>query len=272
MGGEMRIRQAAVSGYFYPGRKEALVTMLDSLIEPHEEKIQARAVIVPHAGYQYSGRVAGAVYGKCVLPDTFIILCPNHTGLGRPLSLDVSDAWETPLGLARIDKELSQALLDACPYLEPDGLAHMREHALEVQIPFLQYLKEDFTFVPICVGTSRWSILTSLSEAIASVVSESNRDALLISSTDMTHYEPADIAEKQDKYAIERILELDARGLYDVVHDQSISMCGYLPTTVVVKASVALGASSCELILYTHSGVVTGDHSSVVAYAGFIIQ
>ena len=245
--------------------------MVEGFLDPDAPRYDARALICPHAGYIYSGRVAGAVYSRARLPRRYIIMCPNHTGMGAPLSINLDGAWETPLGTVPVDTELARALAEHCPELEDDIYAHLREHALEVQLPFLQVMVEDFRFVPICIGTSRWSTLQSLADAIVTVLPGLDEPVLLIASTDMTHYEPASVAAQKDRYAMEKIEALDGRGLYDVVHERNLSMCGYLPTTVTLLAARALGAQRAERVMYTHSGEVTGDHESVVAYAGYVI-
>ena len=268
----MRVRQPAVAGYFYPADPNELRSMLESLIVQDPDPSDAIALIVPHAGYIYSGRAAGKVYGAVRLNRRFIILGPNHTGMGAPLSVYALGSWRTPLGDAPIDEDIASRLLEQCPELEDDTQAHLREHSIEVQIPFLQYLAESFTFVPICVGTSNWSALTSLMHAIAVVLRKTDEPVQLIASTDMSHYIPAREAEKKDALAFEPIRQLNAKELYDTVHRHRLTMCGYLPTSVVIGAAKELGATSAELLVYTHSGERTGDHESVVAYAGFRVD
>src|SRR5690242_21237410 len=150
------VREPAVAGYFYPRSPEALSREISGYTAQAGEKLSALACVVPHAGYMYSGHVAGAVYGRLQLPPRFVILCPNHTGYGRPLAVMTEGAWQTPLGLAPIDRELGHALRLACPLLEEDEVAHRGEHAIEVQLPFLQAALPEFTFVPIAIGTARY--------------------------------------------------------------------------------------------------------------------
>ncbi len=246
--------------------------MLESLIVRAPDPRDAVALIVPHAGYIYSGRAAGKVYGAVHLTHRYIILGPNHTGLGAPLSVYARGSWRTPLGDALIDEALASHLLQQCPELEDDTQAHIREHSIEVQIPFLQFLTESFTFVPICIGTSNWSALTSLMRAIVEVVRKTGEPVQLIASTDMSHYIPAREAEKKDALAFEPIRQLKAKELYETVHRHRLTMCGYLPTSVVIGAAKELGATSAELLVYTNSGERTGDYESVVAYAGFRVN
>jgi AmmeMemoRadiSam system protein B len=265
------VREPAVAGYFYPRSPEALSQEITRYTTPTGEKISALACVVPHAGYMYSGHVAGAVYGRLQLPRRFVILCPNHTGYGRPLAVMTEGVWQTPLGQAHIDHELAQALCLACPLLEEDDMAHRGEHAIEVQLPFLQAALSEFTFVPIAVGTAKYEPLQALGDAMASVLQGQADKAMLISSSDMNHYEPDDVTRVKDRKAIDKILALDPRGLYDVVMEESISMCGFAPTVAALTAARLLGATSAEVIKYATSADVSGDRSAVVGYAGVVI-
>jgi MEMO1 family protein len=263
-------RQPAVAGYFYPGEKHRLEKELSELLPSKTAKVRATAIVVPHAGYMYSGVVAGEVYSSLELPDTYIILCPNHTGHGSDFDLWSEGEWWTPLGSARVDAELCDQLLKNFPRAEKDGRAHIREHSLEVQIPFLQYLKGEISFVPLCIRQWNFEYLRELGDAISKIVADSGRDVLIIASSDMTHYESQQSAKKKDSLAIEQMEKLNPRGLYDTVHQNDISMCGYLPATATMIAAKNLGAASGRLVKYATSGDVTQDFSSVVGYAGLI--
>ena len=263
-------RQAAVAGYFYPGEKDRLEKELTKLLPAGKEKTPAIAVVAPHAGYMYSGGVAGEVYASLDLPETFIILCPNHTGSGSDFDLWNEGNWLTPLGPAHVDQELCKQLELNFPAATVDGRAHIQEHSLEVQLPFLQYLKGEISIVPLCIRGWNYEHLEQLGHAISKIVEGSDRRILIIASSDMTHYESAESAERKDFLAIQQMEQLNPRGLYDTVHQQKISMCGYLPTTVAMIAAKELGATSGRLVRYANSGDVTGDHSSVVGYAGLI--
>jgi AmmeMemoRadiSam system protein B len=265
------LRQPAVAGYFYPAEKTKLLQELSELI-PARQKSAAKAIAVPHAGYIYSGHVAGEVYASVDLPDSFIILCPNHTGSGRDFDLWPEGEWLTPLGKVRVDGQLTAALLQQFPAAEKDGLAHLREHSLEVQLPFLQYSRGDFSFVALCIRQFQYPLLEELGHAIANVVRAANRSVLIVASTDMTHYESQESANRKDRLAIEQMERLDARGLYDTVHRNDISMCGYLPTTAAMIAARDLGATSGVLKKYATSGDITGDYRQVVGYAGMIFS
>jgi MEMO1 family protein len=261
-------RRPAVAGYFYPDSPQALITMIKSFLPANIQKRKAKGILVPHAGYIYSGSTAGMVYGSIELPDTLIILCPNHTGRGESIAIIDEGAWITPLGEVSINTNLAHMILHNDPNTAIDVKAHKEEHSLEVQLPFIQYIKQTFNFVPVCIRAHQYEKMVQLGNAIAKAINDSNLDVLIIASSDMTHYEPAKSAEKKDKLAIEQMLALDAHGLYDTVMINHISMCGVLPATALLSALNKLKASRGELIDYTNSGEKTGDYSEVVAYAG----
>ncbi len=266
------IRQPAVAGRFYPGDPHDLRADVESYLSPQQKTTSAVGCIVPHAGYMYSGHVAGAVYAGLDLPQRCIVLCPNHTGVGHPLAIMSQGAWETPLGLLSIDSPLAEAIKRRFPLLTDDAIAHRAEHAAEVQLPFLQVRKPDCTFVPIALGTSRYEILEALGIAIADAVLELGDRVLLIASSDMNHYENDAVTRQKDAKAIERILVMDARGLFDVVMNENISMCGFGPAVVMLVAARRLGATETELIRYATSGDISGDRERVVGYAGIVVR
>ena len=236
-----------------------------------EPTIAAIGCVVPHAGYIYSGRVAGAVFARLDLPQRCIVMCPNHTGMGQPLAIMSRGGWATPLGPVPIDSDLAESLKQRLPLLAEDGDAHRAEHAIEVELPFLQLRKPDITFVPIALGTGRYEILEALGNAIAEVVRAQNERVLIIASSDMNHYENDRVTRVKDGKAIEAILALDPRGLFDVVMNEEISMCGFGPTVAMLTAAKQLGATRAELIKYATSGDVSGDRDMVVGYAGIMI-
>lgn len=268
----MEIREAAVAGQFYPGSALELRRTVESLVEKTESLAEAKAVLVPHAGYIYSGRVAGKVFSSVQLPKNFILLGPNHTGAGAELSLSPADAWRTPLGNVSVDTEMNRALKKALPELREDALAHRNEHCLEVQIPFLQLLQPDFRFSAICVRTAVYTALENLGHALAGVVRTWKEPVLLVASSDMTHYEDAETAARQDRHAIDQIVAVDPASLYRVVLEKDITMCGFAPMVAVLTACRDLGAVSGRLIQYTNSGEAGGDYDRVVAYAGIVIN
>lgn len=264
----MATRIPAVAGRFYPNSRSALEADLDRYTVAADERLAARGIVAPHAGYMYSGAVAGAVYGAVEVPLRLVILCPNHTGLGEPLALMGRGDWRTPLGDAAIDTALAAALARALPELADDEAAHRFEHSLEVQLPFIQRRNPEARFVPVCVGTADLALLLRLGDALAEAVAAAAGPVLLVASSDMTHYESARNARRKDTLAVERMEALDPEGLAAVVRRESISMCGWAPAVAVMQACRKLGATRGQLVRYATSGDVTGDQSSVVGYAG----
>lgn len=264
-------RRAAVAGQFYPDDPDELRETIAACICKPDSLLKAKAVVVPHAGYVYSGAVAGEVFSSVSLPRRIVLLGPNHTGRGAPLALAPTGEWNTPLGDAAIDGEMNRRLLSEFPDLVEDAAAHRHEHCLEVQIPFLQTLRPGFTFCGICIRLMDLSALVELGHALARVIASLEEPALLVASSDMTHYESKESAAAQDKIAMDRILEVDPAGLYSVVLDRDITMCGFAPAVAVLTACRDLGASAGQLIRYTNSGEASGDYEHVVAYAGISI-
>jgi hypothetical protein len=219
----------------------------------------------------YSGHVAGAVFGQIEIPRLCVVMCPNHTGMGRPLAVMSEGAWETPLGEVPIDAEFALALQQRFPVLHNDPAAHRAEHAAEVELPFLQLRQPDLRIVPIALGTGQFEVLEQLGFALADVVAQQRDPVLLVASSDMNHYESDVVTRAKDHRAIERILTLDARGLFDVVTQQNVSMCGFGPAVVMLTAARQLGAKSAQLVKYATSGDVSGDREMVVGYAGVIV-
>jgi hypothetical protein len=270
------IREPAVAGKFYPGEKPALEAILLQLLSVPSTapvaKRKAIACMVPHAGYVYSGPVAGAVLAQLEIPRRVLILGPRHFPRGANLAINSEGAWKTPLGLAEIDSALARSLVAAFPQLEEDAIAHRAEHSLEVELPFLQWLAPSSRFVPIALGTINFDTLNALGHAIAEVVSQSPEPVLIIASSDMNHYESDDITRRKDHLAIEKLLALDPRALYDVVRREDISMCGIGPAVAMLTAALALGATHAELIRYATSADASGDRDQVVGYAGLMFS
>jgi MEMO1 family protein len=231
-----------------------------------------RACLVPHAGYIYSGHVAGAVLARVMLPRKIVILGVRHYPLGEPIAILSSGAWRTPLGDAPIDDFVASALKKACPLLCEDSVAHSREHSIEVELPFLQVLVPGFTFVPVALGTVRFENLVSVGEAIARVIDSIEENVLLLTSSDLNHYEDEATTETKDRKAIERLLALDARGLYDTCRNEDISMCGLGPAVAMIAALKSLGAKKSELVKHATSADVSGDRDAVVGYAGMLFS
>jgi AmmeMemoRadiSam system protein B len=268
------IRLPAVAGRFYPDDPVRLRADVDSFLASggKQKKIRARACLVPHAGYMYSGSVAGEVYGRIDIPARVILLGPRHFPRGAPLAILSEGAWQTPLGMALIDHLLAEKIVRAFPLLREDAVAHSTEHSLEVQLPFLQRLAPTFAFVPIVIGPAQWEPLEALGHALASVIAAEREPVLLIASSDMNHYESDAVTRVKDRKAIDQILALDARKLFEAVRDENISMCGYAAAVAAVIAARELGAAEAELIRYATSGEVNGDLQEVVGYAGMLIK
>jgi AmmeMemoRadiSam system protein B len=267
------LRTPAVAGRFYPGRAEELLREIRQYTSPvGTGRIAAIGCVAPHAGYIYSGGVAGAVYSRLEIPERCVILCPNHTGKGRPLAVMANTTWQTPLGEVAADADLGARLLRRFPALQEDSAAHRAEHAIEVQLPFLQARQPELNIVPIVIGTSDFDVLRGFGEALADVIAAREEKVLIVASSDMNHYESDAITRVKDHKAIERVLAMDARGLWEVVMNEDISMCGFGPTIVMLTAAKLLGATSATLVKYATSGDVSGDYEAVVGYAGIIVE
>jgi len=266
------IRGPVVAGQFYPASPDELRKMIASMVDEKAAKKDVIGVVSPHAGYPYSGPVAGAVLSRIKFKGTFVILGPSHTGQGKPFSIMTEGSWKTPLGQVEIDSDLGKKMLAGSSHLQEDALAHQYEHSIEVQIPFLQYFKPDVRIVPIVLAHATPEIYKQIGREIAQAVKESKRDVVLMASSDMTHYEPQELAKQKDNEAIKAMLDLDEDELLKRVEEMNISMCGYAPVAALIAAAKELGAKSAELVKYQTSGDTTGDYSSVVGYAGIIFS
>lgn len=266
------VRRAAVAGTFYPGSAERLRAQLEAFRPALAVPAPALGVVAPHAGYVYSGRVAAAVYARVEPVETVVILGPNHSGVGARAAIMTAGAWETPLGQVPLDGELGRALLAQSRLLQEDPLGHLREHAIEVQLPFLQAAGRPFGLVPISLLGHDYALCQEIGQAIARVVMAWPRRVLLVASTDMSHYVPRPEAARQDRKALDAVLALDPAALHRVVREEGISMCGFHPTAAMLVAAQALGATRAELVMYTDSGEVTRTVDQVVAYAGLVVR
>jgi len=268
------LRLPAVAGRFYPSDPAELAALVQECAKADSQTTPVRvsACLVPHAGYVYSGHVAGAVYARIALPKRFLILGVRHYPRGEPAAILSSGVWRTPLGDAPIDEALAAALLKACPLLREDGVAHGAEHSLEVQVPFLQVLAPDFSFVPVALGTVRFEELVTIGEALARILETTKEDVLLLTTSDLNHYEDDATTRVKDHKAIDQLLARDARALYDACRNEDISMCGLGPAVAMLTALNALGAKNSELVKYATSADVSGDRDAVVGYAGMIFS
>ena len=266
------LRLPAVAGRFYPSDCQELTCLVREYArpDPQEQAIPGKACLVPHAGYRYSGHVAGAVYARLVLPRKIIVVGVRHYPRGEPAAILSSGAWRTPLGDAPIDEALAEELRRECPLLSEDSLAHSTEHSLEVQVPFLQVLVPGFSFVPVALGTVRFESLVKVGEAIGRVLAHAKESVLLLTTSDLNHYEDDRTTRVKDRKAIDRLLALDAAGLYDTCRNEEISMCGLGPAVAMLTALGALGGKKSQLVKYATSADVSGDLSQVVGYAGMI--
>ncbi len=258
----------AVAGQFYPGTASALSRTLLGLTREEEKREKAIGVVAPHAGYVYSGAVAGDVFSSVEVPGRAVIFCPNHTGIGEDAAVMSRGAWRMPWGDVPVDEELAAHLEASCPHLKEDASAHLREHAIEVQIPFLHRFRPDVRIVPVVLGRLSLDECRALGEGVADAIAGDAFRPLLVASSDMSHYVPDAVARKKDGMAIDRMLALDPEGLYRIVRVERISMCGVLPATVVLFAARRLGATTARLIRYATSGDVSRDFDQVVGYAG----
>jgi AmmeMemoRadiSam system protein B len=248
------------------------LSQVREFIEEDVEKEEALGAVVPHAGFFYSGKVAGAIYSRLLLPRTFVILGPNHSGLGPGASIMAYGEWDMPLGTVPINADLAQAILKASRSLQDDYQAHTREHSIEVQLPFLQYWGQSFDFVPISLYSHELAVCQDVGSAIARALQDYPGKVTLLASTDMSHYVSRPVAEAKDRLAIEAILNLDPEGLHNIVLKNRISMCGFAPTVAMLVAAKKLGATSASLVRYMTSGDINRDYRQVVGYAGLVIK
>ena len=270
----INLRKPAVAGQFYPSGAKELKRMISSFADKSAQKSDCFGCILPHAGYIYSGKVAACTISGVKIKDTVVLLGPNHTGRGATFSIMPQGVWQTPLGNVDINSSLAGLFLGKSRYLEADSLAHLEEHSLEVELPILQYFRNDFKIVPIAIKSEDLSELNVVGQELASVVIENDLrgSVMFMASSDLTHYEPLESARIKDALAIEAILGLDAQKLKSAVEESEISMCGFAPIAILIKVAKLLGAKNGQLIKYQTSGDASGDKSSVVGYAGITIN
>ena len=267
----MNTRRPAVAGQFYPNDKKTLKKQVEDFLEKSKtEKIKGAAgAIVPHAGYSYSGSVAAYSYNAIagLKPKNIVILGPNHTGYGEPVAIDASDEWETPLGAVSVNSELREKI--SKDLFSIDAEAHEYEHSIEVNVPFLQCVFNDFEIVPICIGDQRKEIMKALGERLAKTLNEKD---IVIASTDFSHYVPYDAAYANDLRAINDVIKLDVDSFYETVKKNNVSMCGHGGVAALIEYAKRRGASKAALLKYATSGDVTNDKTSVVGYASLVLE
>jgi AmmeMemoRadiSam system protein B len=264
------MRAPAVSGQFYPRSKKDLERELSRCFEgvPLGEKA-ALGAVVPHAGYTYSGNTAAYVFSSLPRADTFVLLGPNHTGYGSAVSVS-SETWSTPLGEVSSDMDFIKALPKRI--IDLDESAHMYEHSIEVQLPFLQHRFRDFSIVPICMGMQDEETALDVGMEVAQAAHKVNKKIVIIASSDFTHYKPDKVARENDAYFIRSVLEMDVPGFYRRLHERNASVCGYGAIAAMLTATKNLGAKKATLLKYSTSGDTTGDLVAVVGYAGILVE
>lgn len=274
----MQIRTPAVAGMFYPGEKNKLSNLIEECFshsfgpDKNPKKINKKVfgIICPHAGYVYSGPIACNSINSILSqsPKLFIIIGPNHWGIGRSVATMKNCEWETPMGKVEVDSESAQEISDISQTIEADFYSHTREHSLEVQIPILQKRFSNFKILPISLINQSKEIAYDVGKAVAKIAKEKN--AMIIGSSDFTHYEPNEFAHEQDMALIEPILEMNVDKFYDILKERNVTACGYGAIAATMIACKELGASRGELLRYATSGDVTGDTSSVVGYGSIV--
>lgn len=262
------MRNPAVAGMFYPGSKEGLRKLIGELAPKKvASKLDAPGVVVPHAGYVYSGGVAAKVYASIEGTDTFVILGPRHSWEGSAVAVS-TQPWQTPLGTVQVDQEL----IDLIPpgIIDQDEMAHRMEHSIEVQVPFLQYFFKDFKIVPIAIGLQDYETVKEIVGELTSALDKYDKKTVIVASSDFTHYEPAEDAKRKDHLLINKIEKLDVPGFYDELANVDSTCCGYGPIAAMMLTCKHRGATKAELLAYATSGDVTGDRE-VVGYAGLAV-
>ena len=275
------VRRPQVASQFYEGDAEALKAQISScFLHPlgpqklpqtnflnHPRNVVG--LISPHAGYMYSGPVAAHAFYELAIdgkPDTLVLLGPNHTGYGSALSIMREGAWRTPLGDVEVDSVVADAILRETSLVDVDELAHRFEHSIEVQLPFLQFLYGNtFKIVPLCYQLDDYDSVREVGSALTEALVDTN--TVVIASSDMTHYQPAKVAEAKDQAALKAVVDMDAKRFYETIQTQHISACGFAPITSLLTYVNGVGAKEAKLLSYHNSGDITGDHSSVVGYA-----
>jgi AmmeMemoRadiSam system protein B len=272
------MRREAVAGSFYTSSGARLKAEVEGYLSEAKKEVECKerlAIVCPHAGYIYSGATAAFSFSACKNFSrkgiTAIVIGPNHTGLGAPIAVSF-DEWRTPLGIVECDRELADGIIKSGKIARHDEIAHVREHSSEVQLPFLQLACPTAKAICICMGFQDEASARDLGGAIFAAVKKTKRDAIVIASSDFTHYESATVARERDMSAIERLRALDEEGFESLVDARGLTICGHGPIAAALHYAKLAGAKKCELLKYTNSGVETGDDDSVVAYASLAIS
>ncbi len=280
----MKTRLPAVAGSFYPDNDGELRTQIHQCFLhplgpraipsiPAEKNENLVGLIVPHAGYTYSGPVAAHSYFQLGISgprQSVVILGPNHSGYGSGVSANTSGAWSTPLGEVPVDDQLGERIVKSSRLIDVEDQAHRTEHSIEVQLPFLQFIyPRQFRFVPVCMKLQDLETSKDVGDAVARAVQDTG--ALLLASSDWTHYEPQERAASKDKAALEALVAIDPDRFHRTIEENRVSACGYGPVTAMIHASKILGAKKAELLSYHTSGDVTGEKDAVVGYAAVML-
>ncbi len=268
----MPVRKPHVAGTFYPADPAALRRFCGKSAHAETGDIPARAVILPHAGYQYSGKTAWQVLHRVRVPAVNLLIGPNHTGYGSRFAVMEEGEWETPLGRVPLDASLAARLIAASEHIRPDSRAHQYEHCLEVEVPFLQMRNPEIRMVPLVVGGLDLDLAGEAALAIAEVIRRESGPVLIVISTDMSHYEPDEATRKKDAYALKAIENLDREALVRDVRRYDITMCGLVPVYMLLTMAEQIGITKVTLVNYTTSAEASGDYDRVVGYAGFILE
>jgi len=267
------VRQPVVADRFYPGGEDPLRKEVMNYIGPDRGSDRVIGAVMPHAGYIYSGSIAGQTTAAIPIPRNVIILGPNHTGKGPAVSIFPAGSWRMPFGDVPVNEPLAEKIIQRCELATPDEMAHLREHSIEVQLPFLYYGGDrNLCILPVTLSMLTKEECRLVGKALGDIISEQEDDILMVASSDMTHYESVESAKAKDSESIARILDLDPDGLLDVVLGRGISMCGVIPTAVMLYATLSLGAREAKLVRYGTSGEVSGDYNQVVGYAGITVH
>lgn len=268
------MRTPVVAGRFYPGSPTELAETVSELFAKAGtvQKEKALAVVSPHAGYIYSGELAAKTLSRIIIPETVVIIGPNHHGRGAQVALS-AQSWEMPFGVVPVDQEMAALLVEhGTGDITIDETAHDPEHSLEVQIPFLQKLQDRLTIVPLIVSQITFSQCEEVAKSLADAIQRLNKDILIVASSDMSHYESRGTATKKDRLALQDVENLHPQELYNTVFNNRISMCGVIPVVITLLTARLMGATRADLVDYTDSGYVSGDTKQVVGYAGFVIR
>ena len=266
------LRKPVVNGQFYPADKKKLTAAIGALIPQAASKISAKGLILPHAGYAYSGAVAAATVAKVLPKKRLIILGNNHSGLGTSFALWSEGEWETPFGSIKIDEKLAKTILERSDLIKSDCLAHVAEHSIEVQLPIVSYCFGEFQFVPIACRISSLEIYREVAEQLFEAVKNIKNEILMIATSDLTHYEPDSAARRKDSMLIESIINLDEGDMLKKIKKEDISACGEAPVAILISCLKKMGAKKSQVIRYQTSADTSGDATSVVGYAGIVIN